>query len=70
MATTISKGSSGEPFYIFQQLKEAGVVFRTIELKADCDICGGKGTALYTSRISPVAESYVGHKDKYRATCE
>jgi hypothetical protein len=42
MATTISRGSTGEPFYIFQQLKERGVVYRTIELKADCDFCGVK----------------------------
>ena len=68
-ATMVDTGFTGERMPTLVQLEEAGVQFAEIRSLANCNICGAKGSATCTARLTPLGASAVGGKEHYAATC-
>jgi hypothetical protein len=59
----------GQVASVLRELREATEKLRTIECRADCDVCGTKQMAKYSARVTPVGSSRVGGKSDYLACC-
>ena len=65
----MAHGFDGERMPVLTGLEEAGVELLEDFTPADCDLCGAEGSALFTSRLTPLGASPVGRKGVYAVAC-